>query len=132
MSKDIYKDGAIHINHSKTVYVGSLMGLTFRNGKLIANGVNIDEFEKATKDQKVINITIEGSVGHLDVDSCTTIVVQGTANHVKTNMGDINVEGNVEGDVHTNMGDINCGNVEGDCTTNMGDIRRVAKKGGEE
>lgn len=130
--KSIYHDGAIHIDHSKTVHVGSLKGVTIRNGKLIIDGVENSDFNEATKDQKVIHITIDGNVDHLDVDCCDTIKIHGSAKHVKTNMGDITVEGDVDGDVHTNMGDIHCVDVGGDVRTNMGNIRHMAKRGGEE
>lgn len=127
--KNIDNNGTIRFDRNKTVYVGSLMGLTFRNGKMIVNGVENDAFEEATKDQKAIYITIEGNVDHLDIECCDTIKIHGNAGHVKTNMGDISVEGDVDGDVHTNMGNIHCGEVGGNVHTNMGDIQHVVKEG---
>jgi DNA polymerase/3'-5' exonuclease PolX len=96
--------------------------VTIVNGKMLVNGKPLEEYDEAIKDEKVVNITIEGDVERLEVDTCETITVKGNAKRIKTNMGDIEIGGDVSGDVHTNMGSITCGKIEGDCHTNMGSI----------
>ena len=98
--------------------------ITIVNGKVTVDGKPISEFETENGDEKVVNITIEGSVEHLEVEYCDSIKITGDCKRVKTNNGDIEIGGDVNGDVHTNMGSITCGNVEGDCHTNMGSIYR--------
>ena len=110
----------IHVNERVVRNVKGNISIV--NGKVLVNGKSINEFEEVTKDEKIINITIEGNVERLEVETCEKIIVHGDAKRIKTNMGSIEISGNVEGDVHSNMGSITCGNVEGDCHANMGSI----------
>ena len=106
-------------NNCRTIMGGHI---TITNGKIYVDGKPIDELNAINTDEKVINITIEGSVERLEIDYCQTVKVTGDCKRIKTNNGDIEIGGDVSGDVHTNMGDITCGNIEGDCHTNMGNI----------
>lgn len=116
MSAIITKNGKTRIYNGGTI--------TIINGKMLIDGKPFDENDGIDVDEKVINITIEGSVDRLEIDYCDHVVVQGDAKRVHTQNGDIEVKGDVFGDVHTNCGDIECGDVEGDCHTNMGSIYR--------
>lgn len=113
--------GTIVINGQRFRYNGSL---SIINGKYFVDGKEVKDWSELTKDQKEINITIEGDVNKLDVDCCDRIYVKGNVGKVKSTSGDIEVEGDVDGDVQTVSGDISCGNVGGDASTVSGNIRR--------
>lgn len=98
--------------------------VSFVNGTIFANGKKVQDYEEAEKDEKKINISIEGDVEKIDVDVCDSITVSGSVKNIKTTSGDVEVEGDVDGDVQTVSGDINCGNVSGDASTVNGNIRR--------
>lgn len=122
MSVIINKNGrtvVVHGDYVKNKVIGSMV---INGGKIIVDGKPLTELDQ--EDEKVINITIEGSVERLEVEVCSNITVKGDAHRVHTHCGDIDITGNVSGDVHTNCGSISCGNVEGDCHTNMGSIVR--------
>ena len=117
------KIGSIRNIHVNGRVIRNVKGdITIVNGKMLVNGNPIEEYDEATKDEKVVNITIEGDVERLEVDTCETITVNGNVKRIKTNMGSVEISGDVSGDVHANMGSITCGNIEGDCHANMGSI----------
>lgn len=91
------------------------------NGQVFVDGKPVNEFD-SDKEEKVVNITINGNVERLEVDVCETIKITGDCKRVHTHNGSIEIGGNVSGDVHTNMGSITCGDVSGDVHTNMGSI----------
>lgn len=113
--------GTIVINGQRFRYNESL---SIINGKYFVDGKEVKDWYELTKDQKEINITIEGDVNKLDVDCCDRIYVKGNVGKVKSTSGDIEVEGDVDGDVQTVSGDIICRNVGGDASTVSGNIRR--------
>ena len=113
--------GAIVINGKRFQIKGNL---SIINGRYFVDGKEVKDWSEFTKDQKVINITIEGDVQKLDVDCCETVHINGNCGKVKTTSGDSEVGGNVDGDVQTVSGDIDCGNVGGDASTVSGNIRR--------
>lgn len=108
---------SITINGNKISVVG--------NNVSIANGkVFIDGKEQGSEDSKVINISIEGDVGNLDVDYCQKIDISGSVKKATTQSGDISVSGNVSEGVNSTSGDIEIdGDVEGDIKTVSGDVR---------
>lgn len=122
MSVIINKNGRTVVVHGDYVHGKSIGSMVINGGKIIVDGKPLNELDQ--EDEKVINITIEGSVERLEVEVCSNITVKGDAHRVHTHCGDIDITGNVSGDVHTNCGSISCGNVEGDCHTNMGSIVR--------
>ena len=87
----------------------------YQNGVLVINDQEINVADK------IINITIEGDVGDLDVDYCTTIKVNGNTKNIKTGFGDIECQ-NVLGNVQTGSGDVTSGDVSGDVRTGSGDV----------
>lgn len=89
------------------------------NGKVIVDGQNYTP----EKEEKVINITVDGNLEKLDVDYCSKIQINGNTNDVKTTSGDITIEGLVNGDVSTTSGDIECGDIKGNVKTSSGDVK---------
>lgn len=110
--------------NGKTCVINSNSNVSIINGRVLIDGKPVEEFDSEKKEEKVVNITIEGNVERIEVDVCETIKVTGDCKRVHTQNGSIEIGGNVSGDVHANMGSITCGNVEGDCHTNMGSICR--------
>ena len=90
------------------------------NGTVFANGKKVQDYEEAEKDEKKINISIEGDVEKIDVDVCDSITVSGSVKNIKTMSGDVKVHG----DVKTMSGDVDCGNVAGDVSSMSGDIKK--------
>ena len=87
------------------------------NGKVIVNGKDV------TPDSKEINISVQGDIDELKVDSCNKVSVTGNVKSVSTKSGDIDIAGNVEGSVQTMSGDVDCGNINGAISTMSGDIK---------
>lgn len=94
------------------------------NGTIFVNGKKFQNYEESEKDEKVINIAIEGDVEKIDVDACDSITVSGSVKNIKTMSGDVEIHGDVNGDVKTMSGDVDCGNVAGDVSSMSGDIKR--------
>lgn len=122
MSVVINKNGRTIIVNGDFVRRKTINTMVINGGKILVDGKPLSELDR--EDERVINITIEGDVERLEIDSCTKVEVQGDAHRIKTSCGDIEIHGDVDGDVHTNMGSITCGDVSGDCHTNMGSINR--------
>jgi len=104
--------------------VVSIGDKTYRgNNIVVTNGkVFIDGKEADTSDQKTINITVEGNVETLKVDSCESVTVTGNAGSVQTSSGMVKIDGHVNGSVQTMSGSVKCGPVSGNINTMSGDI----------
>lgn len=85
------------------------------NGRVIVDGKDVN------CEEKVINIHVEGNLGSLTADACSTITVNGSAGSVKTRSGDVQC-GDVSGAVSTMSGDVTCGNIAGSVSTMSGDV----------
>lgn len=88
------------------------------NGRIVVNGQDV-----TPDDNEIINITINGNVDSLQVDSCYKVSITGNASTVRTTSGDIDIQGNVSGGVQTVSGDVDCGNVSGSISTVSGNIK---------
>ena len=82
----------IVINGKSYRYNGTL---SFVNGDILVNGKKVENWEELEKDQKHINIQIEGNVERLQVESCDTVHITGSCSKVKTVSGDIEIGGDV-------------------------------------
>lgn len=117
------------ININGKQYTGN--SITIRNGQVIIDGQSVNF------DDKVINISVEGSIDSVNVDYCSSLsvkgdvktlttssgdVVVGNVTMIKTSSGDVEVSGNVSGDISTVSGDVECGHVAGKVSTISGDI----------
>ena len=113
--------GTAIINGKKINYTGTL---TVINGKFFVDGKEVTDWESITKDQKHIDIKVEGDIDRLQVDNCDSVTITGNCNRVKTVSGDVEIGGDVDGDVESVSGDIDIsGNVSGDVKTVSGNIR---------
>ena len=110
----------INVNGKEYLLTGNSISIS-GNGNIIVDGEKID-----TKDSKIINVSIEGTVQELKMES-GVINIKGNVTNISNNCGDIEIEGNVYGSVHTVSGDIECGRVEGTVYTVSGDIRTFNK-----
>ena len=89
------------------------------NGKVIIDGKE----QELAGDEKVLNITINGNCGDVEL-SQGDITVNGNVNgKVYNDQGSIKC-GDVGGNVTNNQGSIRCGDIKGNATTNMGNIHR--------
>lgn len=87
------------------------------NGKVIVDGKEID-FPQA----KEINVTIEGDLGTLLIDS-GNVTIQGSVGEVDMNMGPVNIAGDAKGSISVDQGNVTCNDVYGDVSTEMGSIK---------
>lgn len=113
--------GKVTINGKTFQYTGTL---TMINGRFFIDGKEVTDWKSLTKDQKRIDIKIEGDVERLQVDTCDNLYIEGNCNKVKTVSGYVEIGGNVDGDVESVNGGIEIqGNVSGDVRTVSGNIR---------
>ena len=113
--------GKIIINGKVFNYTGRL---TVINNKFFVDGKEITDWESLEKDQKHIDIKIEGNVDRIEVEACDKFSIDGNCNRIETVSGNVEVQGDVNGDVETVSGNINVnGSVSGDARTVSGDIR---------
>lgn len=105
------------ININNRTYSGNSVVIT--NGKVIVDGKDVTP----EKNEREINIIIEGNIDDLNVDACNKLSVNGNVGSVKTLSGDVDVDGYVSGSVSTMSGDVDCGNVNGSVSTMSGDIK---------
>ena len=95
-------------------YVGN--NIIVSNGKIMIDGKNI------TSDDKVINITVNGDIDSLKVDTCNKLELIGNVTNINTVSGDVDINGDVSGSIQTVSGDVKCKNVGGSINTLSGDI----------
>ena len=118
----LIKMGKVIINGKVFNYTGRL---TVVNNKFFVDSKEITDWESLEKDQKHIDIKIEGDVERLLVETCDNLYIEGNCNRVKTVSGDVEIGGDVDGDVESVSGDISVsGSVSGDVKTVSGNIRR--------
>lgn len=92
------------------------------NNIIVSNGkIMIDE-KNVTSDDKVINITVNGNIDSLKVDTCNKLEIIGNVTNVNTVSGDVDINGDVSGSIQTVSGDVKCKNVSGSINTLSGDI----------
>jgi hypothetical protein len=93
--------------------------ISISNGKVIIDGVEV----KGTKDEKKINIVVEGNLESLDVDCCDKVEINGSADQVKTLSGNVHVKGDVTDSIKTMSGNVHVsGAVGGKVKTMSGNI----------
>lgn len=103
-------------------YIVNGRSITIKDGQVF-----IDGKEVGTRDDKVINITVEGNIGHLAADVTGTISISGNVNILTTMSGDVHCV-NVLGNVSTMSGNvITCGDISGDVSSMSGDIKQIPK-----
>lgn len=103
---------SVTINGKK--YIGN--NIVIFNGKIMIDGSNI------TSDEKVFNITVNGNIDSLKVDTCNKLEIIGNVSNINTVSGDVDINGDVSGSIQTVSGDVSCGNVGGSLNTISGDI----------
>ncbi|AUR85886.1 hypothetical protein NVP1081O_151 [Vibrio phage 1.081.O._10N.286.52.C2] len=99
-------------------------GQTFKgNNVSISNGrVIVDGVEQTSEQQYKFEITVNGDVDKLELES-GTVVVKGNVNcSLNTTNGDVEC-GDVSGDVKTTNGDVDCDNVAGRVSTINGNVK---------
>ncbi len=93
--------------------------ITVKNGQVIIDG------KKYSASANKINISVEGNVNELQVDSCEQVTVNGEIKgDVKTMSGDVVTTGPIAGSVSTMSGNVHCLNIGGAVSTMSGDIKR--------
>ncbi len=95
--------------------------LQINDNEILIDGRRVDDQE----DQKVINITVDGNIDTLNVDSCDKLEITGDCGNVTSKNGDIQISGNIDGDVTNKNGNIMCRNVSGDVETKNGSIQHM-------
>ena len=99
------------------VVISGGRNITITNGRVVIDGKDM------TPDTKDIRIEVQGNVGAISADVCTSLSVVGdVTGDVSTQSGDVQC-GNIGGDVKTMSGDVKCGEVAGNVKTMSGDIR---------
>lgn len=114
--------GSIVINGKRVNYTGTI---SIENGRFFLDGKELKDLESLTKDQKHIEIKVEGDIDRLQVDTCDNLYIEGSCNKVNTVNGEVEIGGNVLGDVESVNGYIEIhGYVIGDVKTVNGNIKR--------
>lgn len=106
------------ININGKSYSGD--NLSVINGVVYIDGNKVD-----STDEKVINISVEGNVDKLEVDSCNSIRVAGDCGTVNSKNGNLSIGGNVGGDVTNKNGNITCSRVGGSVDNKNGNISYI-------
>jgi hypothetical protein len=95
------------------------------NSIVVNNDQVIIDGRVVTPKGPVINISVVGPVGRLQVDACNQCRVSGNVTGgIKTMSGDVTVTGTVTGSVETVSGNVEAGSIHGDVSTMSGDIGR--------
>lgn len=85
-------------------------------------GVVIDGATIEYTNTKIINLTVTGDTGNIEISS-GSITVEGNCNgKINTQSGDVEVTGVIEGNVSTMSGDVEAGVIKGSVKTMSGDI----------
>lgn len=96
--------------------------IVVKNGKVLIDGNDV------TPETKEINISVEGNIESLKVDSCNTVNVTGSVTNVSTVSAKVKVTGDVAGGIQTVSGNVDCGDVGGSINSVSGNIRNNTKK----
>lgn len=89
---------------------------------VVSNGkIKIDGKDVVLEDEKVINISVTGSIDSLSVDDCNKLEITGDVGSVTTVSGDVNCA-HVKSYVNTTSGDVRCGDVGASVKTVSGDV----------
>lgn len=92
-----------------------------RSIKIINNRIYIDG-DEVTPDAKNINISVEGNIAELDIDSCGALTINGNVDTIRAGSADIDIDGDVIV-VTTASGEIDIrGSVNKSVTSASGDI----------
>lgn len=90
--------------------------VSVNNGNVIIDGKGVNVVSKN------INISVNGDIKNLDVDSCNMLKVGGNVDWLNTVSGDVEVKGDIKNNVKTVSGDVFCMNIGGNVSTVSGDI----------
>lgn len=101
----------------------NIRNMTIQDGRTIIDGIPIEEWNNRNE-ILVVNITINGDIDSLDVDSCDTITINGNAANVNTKNGNVRVSGNIEGNAESKNGNITANTIKGNAETKNGNICR--------
>lgn len=96
-------------------YVGG--SVVISNGDVTIDGKIVSDITNT----KIINITIEGSTGDIDLKS-GTVIVKGDCGDISTQSGDVDISNDCKGDVSTMSGDVEAYSILGKVKTMSGDI----------
>jgi len=88
------------------------------------NKVYIDD-KLVEIDDKVINITVNGNIDKLKIDSCDSIDIIGNVGSCNTMSGDVKITGDVLANVETMSGNVRCNNIRGNVKTMSGNISKL-------
>lgn len=75
-------------------------------------------------EDKVINITVNGNIETLKVDSADTVKVTGNVGELKTMSAPVKITGDILGDVETMSGSVKCNHIQGNVKTMSGNISK--------
>lgn len=98
------------------------------NNIVVTNGKVTIDGKDETPETKEINISVEGNIEKLKVDSCNVVSVTGAVTSVSTVSGKVKITGNVSGGVQTVSGNVDCGDVGGPINSVSGNIRNNSKE----
>lgn len=87
------------------------------NNEVWINGKRIN----LNKDERDIQIVVEGDANKVEVDACNSVEIKGSAGSVKTMSGDVHC-GDIHGDVKTMSGDVRATKIGGNVSTMSGDV----------
>lgn len=99
----------------------NVRNMVVNNGKVTIDGMLMEDWY-GRDEIAIINVTINGNVERLKMDSCETITVHGDVGDIETMSGKVAVSGVVKGDVETMSGSVVASKIYGDVSTMSGDI----------
>jgi hypothetical protein len=135
----------ISVNSGSGKTTISSKSISGRNIQIVNNRIVVDgnDITDQYKDQKVINIQVDGDVQTLEADGANQVTINGSVGSAKSGVGDISITGNcgpvvngsgdvkvgggVAGNIQTGSGDVSCGEVSGSVKTGSGDINTKPK-----
>lgn len=92
--------------------------LQIKNKKIYIDGKLIEI------EDKVINITVNGNIESLKVDSCDSIDIVGNVGSCDAKNGNVKITGDVLGDVETMNGNVKCNILQGNAKSMNGNISK--------